>query len=41
MYMAEGRNILPNKNANRSKYRNKKDIANETTTHIEMDDRNG
>ena len=46
MYMAEGRNFNTdrryNKN-NRSRYDNKrkKDIANTTTTHIEMDDRNG
>ena len=46
MYMAEGRNFNTdrryNKN-NRSRYENKrkKDIANTTTTHIEMDDRNG
>ena len=46
MYMAEGRNFNTdrryNKN-NRSRYDNKrkKDIANTTTTHIEMDDKNG
>ena len=46
MYMAEGRNFNTdrryNKN-NRSRYENKrkKDIANTTTTHIEMDDKNG
>lgn len=46
MYMAEGRNFNTdrryNKN-NRSRYANKrkKDIANTTTTHIEMDDKNG
>lgn len=46
MYMAEGRNFNTdrryNKN-NRSRYENKrkKDIANTTTTHIEMGDRNG
>ena len=44
--MAEGRNFNTdrryNKN-NRNGYANKrkKDIANTTTTHIEMDDRNG
>lgn len=46
MYMAEGRNFNTdrryNKN-NRNRYdsKRKKDIANTTTTHIEMDDRNG
>ena len=46
MYMAEGRNFNTdrryNKN-NRSRYDNKrkKNIANTTTTHIEMDDKNG
>ena len=46
MYMAEGRNFNTdrryNKN-NRNRYdsKRKKDIANTTTTHIEMDDKNG